>query len=438
MNTTDNNISQTYGPATPTDEDSRILVIFITAGVNSLTLSKDLIFEGVPQGAIGYEEPDGDKVGALFVKPAYAEIVDQICKRYDALSESFNIDFEAAQMAGLVSYLEYRQGDYPEPFYEYVRFKRAIEKAKLHTALSSISIKFICEQDKNYLRDPAPVADDLVSIIKNRRLQTFIPQGVVGQLVGVDSIGKTHLLTQLALSVAGGIPLFNEYPTGGGGHVFMASGENSDDIHRLLKKLSNSLSASDELIAKIASRLAVMSLCGKNAAFVDKDGNSTTFYSQLFAELKRVEPEAGLKLIILDPVMLGAQAENNNAVGTPLISLLERFTLELNGNPTVLFGDNMSNAGISTITNTDQNASIGSSAITNGVRWQANLERVENRNDTSDDKYKKNQIRLRIVKSSNTPVYDPIMLCKVDNGRLELCNDEQSSTDGYYDPEADI
>ncbi len=309
-----------------------------------------------------------------------------------------------------------------------------------HEALkvkNSISIKFICDQKINYLTDEAPVADNLISIIQNGNVKTFIRQGIVGQLVGAGGIGKTHFLTQLALSVAGGIPFFNEYSTGSGGHVFMALGENSDeDIHRLLKKLTIQYSA--EQHDTIAQRLAVMSLCGKDASFVKKNGDLTDFYNRLFAELKRTEPNEGWKLIVIDPVsrVLGAQAENDNAAATAFISLLERFTLELKGRPAVLFGHHMSKNSMSNASNTDQTASRGSSALTDGVRWQANLERVEKIGGGADDKYEKNRIRLRIVKSNHTAVYDPIILCKVNNGCLELF--KEVSVEEDYDQEADI
>ncbi len=133
MNNRDNNIAQTYRPATSADESSQAIVVFITSGVGPRALSKHLITAGVPQGAIGYEDPYtyGSKAGALFVKSAYAEIVDQICKKYGAVSELFNTDFEEAKYYGLLNYLKNGPSTKTSLFNEYNRFKRAMEKIEL-------------------------------------------------------------------------------------------------------------------------------------------------------------------------------------------------------------------------------------------------------------------------------------------------------------------
>lgn len=418
--------TQSFVPAM-NDDSFQTMGVLIPSNMNHEVLRDAFFDAGIPKSAIAYENTDGENVQGFFVRGDYGETAYQVCKKYNTMPFFCDIDFDEARRVGLINFLEHKREEIkktnPDLFSEYDRLSRFIEKNNQSQIKKSISINFICNQKVNYIRDEAPVADNLISIIQNGNIETFIRQGIVGQVVGAGGIGKTHFLTQLALSVAAGIPFLGEqYSTGIGGHVFVALGENSDDdIHRLLKKLSINITDKD----KIAQRLAVMSLCGKDASFVNKNGDITAFYNALFKELKRTEPEKGWKLIIIDPVsrVLGAQAENDNAAATAFISLLERFTLELKGNPTVLFGHHMSKQGIGNISNTDQTAARGSSAITDGVRWQANLERVEK--NESKNEYEKDQVRLRIVKSNHTELYDPIILRKVEGGRLELYKDNQ-------------
>ena len=162
--------------------------------------------------------------------------------------------------------------------------------------------------------------------------------------------------------------------------MFMGLGENSDeDIHRLLRKTSKSLCLSEEECLGAGTRLSVMSFLGVSSSFIHKN-RPTDVFQRLLDGLKRKEPSDGWSLIILDPIsrFAGASAETDNASATELIALLERLTLELRGRPTVLFGHHMNKTGVGNHS-TDQGASRGSSALTDGVRLQINLDRGERR-----------------------------------------------------------
>jgi len=256
----------------------------------------------------------------------------------------------------------------------------------------------------------APESLWLIKVRKNSSFEPFLKQGIVGQLVGAGGIGKTHFLVQLALSIVTGVPFLEEYTTGRPGNVFLGLGENSeDDLHRLLHKMVTSLKFSQNQKIEASKRLAIMSFCGMDASFV-KDKSPTAFYNNLFNELKIKEPDDGWSLIIFDPIsrLLGADAENDNAAATQFISLLERLSLELSGKPTILFGHHMSKAGFGNI-DTDQTAARGSSALTDGVRWQANLEKVQMESSNETDRTK---IKFKVVKSNFTEIPDSQILEK--------------------------
>ena len=252
----------------------------------------------------------------------------------------------------------------------------------------------------------------LVNFIDGANPKPFIRKGIVAQIVGAGGVGKTHVLAQLALSITTGANWLGIYPIEKAGHVFIGLGENKDDdIHRLMRKIvkgyeknnhETTLFAPNPL-QEASKRLFVMSFTAMNGTFI-RDGQPTPFFEAFFQELKDKEPKEGWACIILDPIsrFMGADAENDNAAATQFIALLERLTLELKGQPTVIFGHHMNKSGVSS-TNTDQGAARGSSAITDGVRWQANLEKVKKTsNPEGEDQYELNQISMRPVKSNFT------------------------------------
>jgi len=291
------------------------------------------------------------------------------------------------------------------------------QKTKFEPDSKRINIKFIRDLETNFLLEEAPEAPALIKIMKIGGLQTFLRKGIVGQLVGAGGIGKTHFLTQLALAIATGTKFLDEYYINEKGYVFLGLGENStDDIHRLLRKMSKKL-FTEEQLKEAGTYLSVMSFTGQQASFMDRNGNPSGFFEDFLATLKTQEPTDGWALIILDPIsrFLGADAENDNAAATHFISLLERLTLELKGKPTVLFGHHMSKANLSN-TNTDQTAARGSSALTDGVRWQANLDKVTK--EDNDEEYDQTKISFKVVKSNFTAITDKHILRRDEEGCL--------------------
>ena len=294
---------------------------------------------------------------------------------------------------------------------------------------NNINIQFINKIPINYLSSLPPIAPTLLSIRKEQNMEPFLRKGIVAQLVGAGGIGKTHLLTQLAISIACGIPFLERYFVSKAGAVFMGLGENTDDdIHRLLHKIFIGLcsDADNALIDKTSSNLAVMSFTGKQASFVDRAGKPTNSYESLLKELKEKEPEDGWSLIILDPIsrFLGPDSENDNIAATFFISLLEKITLELRGKPTLLFGHHMSKQGLNN-PETNQTAARGASAITDGVRWQTNLEFV-----ITDGERLKNKLKFKVVKSNFTSIPNPHILKRRKDGLL-VSDEEQNNNKKY-------
>jgi len=327
---------------------------------------------------------------------------------------------------------EERKNHLLEIIYEKDRLEKAFDWAEgMEKALNkspTINIEFVSEKAVNFLLDEAPDFPLLVNYIEADRPKPFIRKGIVGMLVGAGGVGKTHALAQLAISLVTGIPWLDKYPIENPGHVFLGLGENSeDDIHRLLRKIVKNHSRKENAYTffdknpfpEAAKRLAIHSFTGFDATFIYQN-TPTPFFDSFFEALKMKEPEEGWSCIILDPIsrFLGADAETDNAIATRFISLLEKITMELKGKPTLLFGHHMNKSGVGS-RNTDQAAARGSSAITDGVRWQANLERIhmEDTNETNPA-VDNGTIILRCVKSNFTALLPPQKLYKDEAGNL--------------------
>ena len=319
------------------------------------------------------------------------------------------------------------------------KLKRALEWAEgMEKALSSqkpnsFHLKFISEQTVNFLLEEAPKMPRLINHIEGSCVKAFIRKGIVGMLVGSGGVGKTHALAQLAISITTGIPWLGKYPVEKTGYVFMGMGENSEeDIHRLLRKTVKKMFQEQTSflnknpLLEASKRLSVASFNGLDSSFICK-GRPTQAYELLLWELKEKEPEDGWSCIILDPIsrFLGADAETDNASATRFIALLEKLTLELEGRPTVLFGHHMSK-NAQAARNTDQGAARGSSAITDGVRWQANLEKVRKTINSEEEEYELDQIILRGVKSNFTAISPYLKLKKDEDGILFAQDPNQS------------
>lgn len=292
-----------------------------------------------------------------------------------------------------------------------------------------VDIKFLSEEPINFLTNEAPPIPALLSIPNGTtEATTILPKGVVGMVVGAGGVGKTHFLSQLALAKANGDLFLGKYLVNGKGNVFLALGENTkEDIHRLLRKTYKKMYPNIEDQAYKSDsiqRLAIISVMGMKASLIDKENNPTKFYNDLLSKLKEKEPQSGWDLIILDPIsrFLGPKAETDNDAATQFISLLERICLELKGKPTILFGHHMNKSGISG-TGTDQTAARGSSGITDGTRWQANLELIATAADAKV--YEPCAIMFRHVKSNHTAIAPAERLIRDGFGSLTVDTDSR-------------
>ena len=254
----------------------------------------------------------------------------------------------------------------------------------------------------------------------------FLSRGKVGMLVAPGGSGKTQALAQLAVAVATGGCWLDNYrapvPTPAWkatppGHVLLALGEEDlAEVQRRVWFATHNHIAQDKQ-AHLCTHLWPWGLAGVNVGMVDADGNATEWANELLTHLKQLSVQ--WSLIVLDPLSRwgGPNVELDNHVATRAIELLELLT-QLPGAPAVLVSHH-SNKGMlrggKEGQASDQTAARGASALVDGARWVANLERVPKGEDKEDDP---KRVRLRVVKTNYGPPVEPLTLAREAHGYL--------------------
>lgn len=260
----------------------------------------------------------------------------------------------------------------------------------------------------------------LTSLNNNGIACGYLPRGIVAMVVGAGGVGKTHLLAQLAVAVASGTPWLNQYQPIKKGNVFLGFGENdSKDICRLLYKASKNLRDHKPDILKEdplqdLKRIAPYSFCGQQAAFIE-NGKPSSYFRRLKMKLISTAPKEGWDLLIFDPIsrIMGADAETDNAAATQFIAVMEELALDLPGKPTVLLAHHKSKQALTSENDTkkqNQTSARGSSALTDGVRWQADLANIDGKTS------------FMVTKTNFTAYPDQIYLEKESDGYIIKSN----------------
>ena len=207
-------------------------------------------------------------------------------------------------------------------------------------------------------------------------LVNFLPAGIVGIAVAPGGTGKSWFLTQLGASVATGLTLAGVWEVGTTGSVLMLSAEDDEDqLHRRLARLIEQLGAdaTPDVIARLREKLIIVPRVGEDNLLTSTDPDTrevgmTLLLQRLIAAAEQI-PD--LVLIIIDPASRFRGGNENAAEDvTRFIEALERLARATGA--TVLVAHH-ANKGAFQATEQNQSASRGSSALTDGARWQFNL-----------------------------------------------------------------
>lgn len=238
----------------------------------------------------------------------------------------------------------------------------------------------------------------------------ILPLGKVGMLAAAGAAGKTMALIELALAVATGREWLDTYTTPNPGHVLLALGEEDlEEVRRRIYAAARLMRLTDEQRRTAAERIVVLALAGSRLALTDDHGETTAVFRELQARLHASSHE--WRLIVLDPLsrFAGKDAEVDNHAATACVETLEVLA-QTPGKPTVLVAHHTTKASRSADGDASSAAAArGASALTDGVRWVANLE---------PDRSLPDRLRLTITKTNYSLGAPALTLVRDDGGAL--------------------
>lgn len=238
-----------------------------------------------------------------------------------------------------------------------------------------------------------------------------VERGLVGMLVGFPGVGKSTLTLGAAVSVACGADWLGWHPAETGRVLFATAEETHVQVIRRLHRLVQGSTLSRLQRERLLDHLVVWSLRGAQAALVEGEGGGygPTAFSVALREVVQSQEHA---LVIVDPLsrFAGPDTETSNAAGTAFVRELEALT-ETRGAPTVLFSHHVSKGSDLG----SMFAARGASALSGGVKWQANLKGLE------DERGRQWGVAIKSTKSNYAPA-PPIVNLRWDRGVLRVAS----------------
>jgi RecA-family ATPase len=236
----------------------------------------------------------------------------------------------------------------------------------------------------------------------------FLPLGKTAMLISPGGLGKTFALIQCAIAAATGTKWFGTFQASQPSTVVLITAEEDEiEIWRRIRNIFFGLGLNKDrkAAALLGMNLIPLPLYGSRQRFIDKDGKETSEFNDLKRLLHRVDD---CRLVILDPAsyFMGPECEVDNAAATDWITLLNQLT-KTPGNPAVLIAHHTNKGSIKPSSGENssainQSAARGSSALVDGVRWVAALQKKAEENH--------DKIIFKLVKSNHCSTPEPLEL----------------------------
>lgn len=233
--------------------------------------------------------------------------------------------------------------------------------------------------DLGWLDRPAPKRDAVISYFEDGtgKESCFMSAGKVGMLVGAGGVGKSHLLVQMAIAVATGTDLLDSrlLPRRRGRVLLIFAEEDADEMHRRLKWAASKLDT--EHLPDLRRNLYPVPMAGMSAALHRDTEDGLLEITELVTDMRSflsTKGEDPWRLIVLDPAsrFMANDTETDASRATRFVEVLE--TLAMTPDRPACLLSHHTNKGARSPGKTDQSAARGSSAFTDGVRFQMNLE----------------------------------------------------------------
>jgi hypothetical protein len=269
------------------------------------------------------------------------------------------------------------------------------------------------------LRAKPPRRDFLLT--DTRTLAGVLVRGRVGLIAARGGTGKTIALVGLAVANAAGSEWFGPggWQTARGRVLLLLAEEDAPEVLRRLHHAALAAGViADDNLAALAANVTVLPLYGQGVALTTEIDPTTaalpeTPRAEELREILRGAAREGrpYSLVILDPLarFAGADVEKDNAAATRFVQVVETFTSEECGGPNVLGSHHWRKTGKDDDTDS-ANPIRGASALVDGVRWAATIERLKHLEGAPD------LLRLRVVKTNYAPAPEPLILCRPGDG----------------------
>jgi len=262
-------------------------------------------------------------------------------------------------------------------------------------------------------------------------LHNTLPLGKVALLVAPGGTGKSFFSIQLAVAVATGTRLANRWEVGEIGSTLILCAEEDDlDIHHRLRAVLNATVGDDPaMLSAVSQRVLIKSMLAQdNLMTRSKDRGEVVQTDYVDRLLLTVAPIPDLRLIVIDPASRFRGGDEIAAQDTTrFVETLERLRAATGA--TVLLIHHV-NKGSANAEEPSQIASRGSSALTDGVRWQMNLARP----NTSQAKQhgiaesaRLEYVLAAITKNNGAPPQEPVMLRRGAEGVLTATDSAMAS-----------
>lgn len=228
----------------------------------------------------------------------------------------------------------------------------------------------------------------------------------VGLLVAPGGRGKSYALCDLAVSIATGTPWLGAFDVACPGPVVLALAEETDEeVRRRLYAVAVARRMTTEEVELAYERILPLGLKGQRVALGRVEGSTVT-PTAMHADLMRLLERRQYSAVLLDPMTRWTGGmESDNDLATQGIQLLEQIAEAAQA--TIIVAHHTAKWSRRDGEGSHGSSARGVSAITDGARWQAELQ-----GKGEDD------LTLVVTKSNGAPPCEPVRLVREASGAI--------------------
>lgn len=265
-------------------------------------------------------------------------------------------------------------------------------------------------------------------------LKDLVVLGKAAAVIAPGGSSKSQWLLQLAVGVATGVRVADHWEVGEKGSVIVFFAEDDqDEIHRRIKLIHTHLvgKGHSKLLTGMENRLYVFSTIGTNMLLTRSDANGEVCSTQVVDSMVNLAKQLpDLRLIVIDPASrFRGGEENSNEDATRFVEALE--TLAKSTGASVMLAHHTNKGSYTTDGDPGQGASRGASALTDGLRWQMNLNRLSDRQAKEigiNRGLLGSYVAATVTKTNYSAIPEPVILERLAGGYLSVVSATQART----------